>query len=142
MIKLTLLDGLVVEMDTTAQLAEIVRMFREQPVPEPQVEVPVEATPVDAATLRRFLRGLPDIQRSVLDFLYQSPESRTDEQLCAFLEIPGNRQLGGVMGAIARRAIGLGMTIDDAFAKDSWQSEGVRHYTYTMTGGMRAVMTS
>ena len=141
--KLTLPSGLVVEVDSSTELEEAVRVLLPQPIPPRPVQESVlpDSPQVDPMILRRFLRGMPSKQRKILDCLNAASESATDEQLWAALGITDNTNLGGTMGALSKRAIKIGMTIDDAFLKTSWQNENGRHYSYTITEGMRAAMS-
>ena len=148
--KLTLPDGLVVEVDSAAELQEARNVLWPQQAPAHQAqqpELPVQpvdspdSPPLDIIVFRRFLRGMPDKQRAIMDRLNAVfPESVRDEALWAVLGIHDNSKLGGTMGAIAKKAVKAGMTIDDAFTKNHWQADGVRHYSYTLTEGMRAAM--
>lgn len=141
--KLHLPDGLVIEVDTSSELAEAVRVMRPTtaPVPALVVEQSDAAIP-EAATYRRFLKGLPEKQRKILDCLSIASGGVPDERLWAVLGIIDNSKLGGIMGALSKKADKAGMTIKDAFSKQSRQDTTGRHYTYTITEAMRTTLTN
>lgn len=137
--KLRFPDGLVVEVDTASEFQEAVRVMR--PLPTPALPAQQgEALPLDAAILRRFIEGLPSKQRLILVCLANGPGSVRDEELRAAIGVEDNSKLGGSMAGLSKRAVSMGLTIEDILMKESWQNGQGRHYSYTITDGMRAVM--
>lgn len=137
--KLHFPDGLIVEVDSSAEFQEAMRIIR--PLTPPADTTPQDAAVApDANILRRFVRGIPSKQRSILVCLASVTESVTDTALRAAIGVADNSKLGGTMGALSKRAVSMNLTIDDIFLKESWQNGDGRHYSYTMTDGMRAAM--
>ena len=135
--KLILPDGLVVEMDSASELQQAVQVLSLQPTLVPLLN---ETIPLEASDLRRFLKGMPRKQRSMLTCLANASGSVKDEELRHLIGAKDNSKLGGTMAALSKRAKAVGLTIDDIFEKESWKNGKGRHYSYTMTDAMRSAM--
>ena len=72
--------------------------------------------------------------------LNNAPGSVLDEELRAAIGAEDNARLGGTMAGLSKRAVKMGLTIDDIILKESWQNGRGRHYSYIITDGMRAAM--
>jgi hypothetical protein len=144
--KLHLPDGLIVEVDTSTELHEAVRLLRPattpvRPVQQPALPVQQNgAAPPDTATLRRFIRGMPSLQRNILDCLNGTSEGMNDVALRVNVGLEDNSKLGGTMSGLSKRAVKFGFTFNDVILKEIQQTSSGRHYLYTLTQGMRAAM--
>lgn len=140
--KISFPDGLVVEVDSVSEFQEALRVLRPLPIPTlaPTPAQQGETLPLDASILRRFIRGIPRKQRAILGCLANAPGAVRDEELRVAIGVDDNAKLGGTMAGLSKRAGRMGLTIEDILRKESWQNGQGRHYSYTITDGMRTVM--
>ena len=118
--KLSFPDGLVVEVDTSTEFHEAMRVIRPLPAPAPLPPMPQGvAIPLDASILRSFIRGIVGRQRAVLTCLHSAEGSVRDEELRAAIGVDDNAKLGGTMAGLSKRAIKIGLTMDDIILKES-----------------------
>ena len=143
--KITLLDGLVVEVTTEEEFAAVLRSIqgprREVQFLEAPVEPPAEQAALEAPALRRFFQGLPENQRTLLQQVAHAEGIVRDAALLHVFGFTTNNQLAGVVAGLSKRGAKAGLTLDQILVREQHHNGAGRYNTYEVTSAMREAMT-
>ena len=139
-----IIDGLVVECETTAELAEVVRQFGggdagagSNSSRSAGAESLGGTSRWTEKRIKDFFGLIQDRQKRLVDALLENPDGRTDAQLCQLLGYDDIRALAGVLSGVYKNAKKVGADPNDIYRRQPVTIGDKKQQEYIVTDSFR-----